>query len=81
MRVHQEQEYGLFVEAQLDRLLRFGYLLCGDWHLAEDAVQNALTKLYVVWPRVSRLGEVDPYVRSSRPRTTSGCSPTAPTSP
>lgn len=63
MRVHHEQEYGQFVQAQLDRLRRFGFLLCGDWHLAEDAVQNALTKLYVVWPRVSRGGDVNAYVR------------------
>jgi RNA polymerase sigma factor (sigma-70 family) len=26
-------------------------------------VQTALTRLYVVWPRVSRVGEVDAYVR------------------
>jgi RNA polymerase sigma-70 factor (sigma-E family) len=63
VRDDQEQDYGRFVEARLDRLRRFGYLLCGDWHLAEDAVQAALTKLYVVWPRVSRFGEVDAYVR------------------
>ena len=62
MHVQQEQEYGEFVEARLNRLLRFGYLLCGDWHLAEDVVQTALTKLYVVWPRVSRHGAVDAYV-------------------
>ncbi len=62
MRRQQEQEYGEFVEARLRRLLRFGYLLCGDWHLAEDVVQTALTKLYVAWPRVRRHGGVDAYV-------------------
>jgi DNA-directed RNA polymerase specialized sigma24 family protein len=30
------------------------YLLCGDWHRAEDLVQNAFTKLYLAWGRVSR---------------------------
>ncbi len=63
MRDEHERDYGEFVQARLDRLRRFGYLLCGDWHLAEDAVQAALTRLYVVWPRVSRVGEVDAYVR------------------
>jgi RNA polymerase sigma-70 factor (sigma-E family) len=63
VRDQREREYGEFVEARLDRLRRFAYLLCGDWHLAEDAVQTALTRLYVVWPRVSRAGEVDAYVR------------------
>src|SRR3977135_766025 len=36
---------------------------CGDWHLAEDLVQTALIKLYRVWPKVSRKGPVDNYMR------------------
>ncbi|WP_305789884.1 SigE family RNA polymerase sigma factor [Symbioplanes lichenis] len=39
------------------------YLLCGDWHRAEDLVQTAFTKLYVHWPRVTRHETLDPYVR------------------
>jgi DNA-directed RNA polymerase specialized sigma24 family protein len=36
VRDQREREYGEFVEARLDRLRRFGFLLCGDWHLADD---------------------------------------------
>jgi len=44
-------------------LRRTAFLLCGDWYLADDLVQDALAKLYVHWRRVSGRGEVDAYVR------------------
>jgi RNA polymerase sigma-70 factor (sigma-E family) len=44
-------------------LRRTAYLLCGDWYLADDLVQDALAKLYVHWRRVRARGEVDAYVR------------------
>jgi len=39
------------------------FLLCGDWHRAEDLVQVAFTKLYLQWNRVTRHESLDPYVR------------------
>jgi RNA polymerase sigma-70 factor (sigma-E family) len=39
------------------------YLLCGDWHRAEDLVQTAFTKLYLAWDRVNRHEVLDGYVR------------------
>jgi RNA polymerase sigma-70 factor (sigma-E family) len=39
------------------------FLLCGDWHRAEDLVQIAFTKLYLRWNRVQRHEALDPYVR------------------
>jgi RNA polymerase sigma-70 factor (sigma-E family) len=42
---------------------RTAYLLCGDWHRAEDLVQTAFTKLYLVWDRISRHEVLDAYVR------------------
>jgi RNA polymerase sigma-70 factor (sigma-E family) len=39
------------------------FLLCGDWHRAEDLVQTAFTKLYLHWNRVTRHEALDPYVR------------------
>jgi RNA polymerase sigma-70 factor (sigma-E family) len=44
-------------------LRRTAYLLCGDWYLADDLVQDALARLYPRWARVRSRGEVDPYVR------------------
>jgi RNA polymerase sigma-70 factor (sigma-E family) len=39
------------------------YLLCGDWHHAEDIVQTAFTKLYLAWNRVARHEVLDAYMR------------------
>jgi RNA polymerase sigma-70 factor (sigma-E family) len=44
-------------------LRRTAYLLCGDWYLADDLVQDALATLYVHWRRIRARGEVDAYVR------------------
>lgn len=48
----RESEFGEFVAARRDVLLRTAYLVCGDWHRAEDGVQASLIKLYRAWPRV-----------------------------
>jgi RNA polymerase sigma-70 factor (sigma-E family) len=58
-----ERDYGDFVVARSQALCRMAYLLCGDWHRAEDAVQTALAKLYVSWQRIRDRGAVDGYVR------------------
>lgn len=42
----------MFARDQAAALRRSAYLLCGDWHLAEDLVQTTLTKLYRAWKRV-----------------------------
>ncbi|MBB5869613.1 RNA polymerase sigma-70 factor (sigma-E family) [Allocatelliglobosispora scoriae] len=52
-----------YATARRSALRRTAYLMCGDWYLADDLVQDALAKLYVHWRRISAAGEVDPYVR------------------
>src|SRR5688572_30864995 len=59
----EEREFREFAAARGDSLRRLAYLIGGDWHLAEDAAQTALAKLYVVWRRLHRRGEVDAYAR------------------
>jgi RNA polymerase sigma-70 factor (sigma-E family) len=44
-------------------LRRTAYLLCLDWHLAEDLVQTTLLKLYRVWPQLRHSESIDNYVR------------------
>jgi DNA-directed RNA polymerase specialized sigma24 family protein len=39
------------------------YLLCGDWHLAEDLTQITFTKLYRAWRRIDRYDALDQYSR------------------
>jgi len=53
-----------YVVVRRPLLHRTAWVLTGDHHLAEDLVQQVLTKLYVAWPRVSRMQSVDGYVRT-----------------
>jgi RNA polymerase sigma-70 factor (sigma-E family) len=65
----REEEFTEFVVARRKHLRRFAYLLCQDWHGAEDLTQIALTKLYVAWPRIRRAGTEDGYARQTVLRT------------
>lgn len=47
-----EQEFTEFADATWRELRRTAFLLCGDWHRAEDATQDALVKLYAAWHRL-----------------------------
>lgn len=55
-------EFDEFARSRQARLRRAAYLLCGDWHLAEDLTQTALAKLYAVWRQV-RMDSPDSYAR------------------
>ena len=59
----QDAEFTAFVAARGRALLRTAYLLTGDHQAAEDLVQTALAKVYVVWPRVRAKEAVEAYVR------------------
>jgi RNA polymerase sigma-70 factor (sigma-E family) len=60
----RDQQFTAYVIERRAHLYRTAYLLCaGDAHLAEDVVQQALTKLYAAWSRVSRADDVDAYAR------------------
>ncbi|MFE9423891.1 SigE family RNA polymerase sigma factor [Kitasatospora sp. NPDC006697] len=43
-----------FASSRARRLFQVGYLICGDWHQAQDLVQIALGKLYASWGRLQR---------------------------
>ncbi|GAA1952154.1 SigE family RNA polymerase sigma factor [Kitasatospora viridis] len=45
-----------FAHARSGQLFRTACLLTGDWHLAEDLVQETLAKLYRSWRRIDRNG-------------------------
>ncbi len=51
-----------FVQARYVHLRRTAYLLCGDWHRAEDLVQASLAKV-VVAARRRRVDSLDAYSR------------------
>ena len=58
-----------YFAARSGAMLGTAFLLCGDWHRAEDLVQTAFTKLYTHWNRVARHESLDPYVRQVLIRT------------
>jgi len=62
MRAEQEAEFHEYMAARTDRMRRFAYLYCGDWHRAEDAVQTAFIRLYAKWNRAKR-ASLDAYTR------------------
>lgn len=52
-----------FARARMPQLLRFGHVLTGDPHAAADLVQDALERTMLAWPRASRHGDPEGYVR------------------
>ena len=65
----RDAEFGEFLDSRAAVMRRTAYLLCGgDWHRAEDLVQETLTKIYVAWPRIRRDGSVDAYSRKTMVR-------------
>src|SRR5690349_5751290 len=53
-----DEEFVAFAQVSSGRLQRAAYLLTGDGHQAEEAVQATLVRVYAAWGRVSR---TDPY--------------------
>jgi RNA polymerase sigma-70 factor (sigma-E family) len=58
-----DAEFAEFMRGRWSALVRLGYGLTGDQHLAEDLARAALAKTYASWPRVLRSGDPDVYVR------------------
>jgi len=58
-----DDDFIAFYTANALRLRNMAYLLCGDWHLAEDLTQVSFTKLYQAWPRIDRHDALDQYMR------------------
>jgi RNA polymerase sigma-70 factor (sigma-E family) len=58
-----------YFAARSDAMRGTAYLLCGDWHRAEDLVQQTFTKIYLVWRRIQRHEAMDSYTRQTLVRT------------
>jgi RNA polymerase sigma-70 factor (sigma-E family) len=52
-----------FVRSRHAALLRFAHVLCGDPHLADDLVQDALERTGLAWPRLVAQDDPEGYVR------------------
>jgi RNA polymerase sigma-70 factor (sigma-E family) len=60
VRAKQWTAFEEFVQVHGDALVRLSFALCGDRGWAEDAAQEALTRVYLRW---SRLSDPLPYAR------------------
>jgi RNA polymerase sigma-70 factor (sigma-E family) len=60
VRAQQWTAFEEFVQVHGDALVRLSFALCGDRGKAEDATQEALTRVYLRW---SRLADPLPYAR------------------
>ncbi|MGH3715817.1 MAG: SigE family RNA polymerase sigma factor [Micromonosporaceae bacterium] len=58
-----ERQFREFVAARSAALHRTAYLISGDWGLAEDLLQTALSKTYLAWHRIADKGAVEAYAR------------------
>jgi RNA polymerase sigma-70 factor (sigma-E family) len=61
MKASDEAEFTEFAATSVRRLRRTAYLMCGDWHRAEDAAQDALVKVYRHWHRIDRTQGLNGY--------------------
>jgi RNA polymerase sigma-70 factor (sigma-E family) len=58
-----EQEFAEYFVARRDAVRRSAYLLCGDWHRADDFAQTAFVSLHRRWHKIRDRGALDAYVR------------------
>ncbi|GAA2144559.1 SigE family RNA polymerase sigma factor [Kitasatospora kazusensis] len=61
-----------FASTRARRLFQVAYLMCGDWHQAQDLVQTTLAKMFSVWGRLRRGRDepgLDAYARKVLLRT------------
>jgi len=63
MAARDRAAFAEFVTARSGALHRAAYLMVGEVGLAQDLVQEALTKTYVAWPRLRDEGNAEAYTR------------------
>ena len=70
MRVGDEAEFQAFAVACTSQLFRTALLLSGgDWHRAEDLVQETLAKVCLAWRKVDKSGNPAGYAQTTLVRT------------
>ena len=62
VRAGEEEAFVRFVQERHAGLCRTAFLLTGNHHTAEDAVQSTWVKVYASWSRVRRAGRPVAYV-------------------
>ena len=63
MELRDEQEFAEYFAARRDAVRRTAYLMCGDWHRADDLAQTAFVALHRRWHKIRDREALDAYVR------------------
>ena len=58
-----DEEFAEFANAHAERLRGTAFMLCHDWHLAQDLTQTALTKLFLSWRRAVQADNLVAYAQ------------------
>ncbi|WP_028938349.1 SigE family RNA polymerase sigma factor [Pseudonocardia spinosispora] len=58
-----EAAFADYFRARREVVRRNAYLLCGDWHRADDLAQTAFVALHRKWDSIRDPGAVDAYLR------------------
>jgi RNA polymerase sigma-70 factor (sigma-E family) len=64
-----EAEFEEYFRARRETVRRTAYLMCGDWHRADDHAQSAFVALHRHWRRVRDKGALDAWMRRTLVRT------------
>ncbi|MDA3644868.1 SigE family RNA polymerase sigma factor [Saccharopolyspora indica] len=64
----EEQEFAEYFAARREAVRRMAYMMCGDWHRADDLAQTAFISLHRHWRKVRDKGALDAYVRRTLTR-------------
>jgi RNA polymerase sigma-70 factor (sigma-E family) len=62
--IEQSQEFARYFAARRDTVRRTAYLLCGDWHWADDLTQMTFVRLAEAWSRVREPSALDAFTRT-----------------
>ncbi|WP_258953169.1 SigE family RNA polymerase sigma factor [Lentzea californiensis] len=64
-----EAEFTDCFDRYADSMRFTAFLLCGNWHEAEDLMQSGFLKLYLAGPKLSDRSGLEPYLRQIVVRT------------
>ena len=64
MTAGRDTDFTEFAESAVPGLRRLAYMLCHDWHSADDLVQATITRLFVRWPKAAGADNLEAYVRT-----------------
>lgn len=60
-----EQEFAEYFARRREAVRRTAYMLCGDWHRADDLAQTAFVAVHRRWQKIRDRAALDAYVRKT----------------